>query len=277
MSRTHRLGQKSGGVSLGKALSGTFTDSRSMEDSEYPKLAAVEDRMWYFRALHAQVAHALRQALPPSRPAELLDAGCGTGGLIRRLAPQSSHWRWSGLDLSPVACALARNRVAPEVKIVEGSVTALPMADASCDAVTSLDVIYHVDDDRAALREFFRVLRPGGAVVINAPAFPWLWSYHDVATHARRRYRRRELIEKLQAAGFTEVRTTYWNTLLFPLVVFRRRFWPAPRGGSDVALSPAPVEWGLNAAMVIERAWLRTFGYLPFGSSVFVTARKPVS
>src|SRR5436190_12564675 len=171
MSRTHRLGQKSGGVSLGKALSGTFTGLRCMEDSEYPKLAAVEDRMWYFRALHAQVARALREALPPGRSAELLDAGCGTGGLIRRLAAQSPHWRWSGVDLSPAACALARSRVAAEVKIFEGFVTALPLPEASCDAVTSLDVVYHCDEDSVALRECFRVLRPGGTVVINAPAF----------------------------------------------------------------------------------------------------------
>jgi hypothetical protein len=125
------------------------------------------------------------------------------------------------------------------------------------------------------VREFFRVLRPGGLVVLNVPAYPWLWSYHDEAVHARRRYGRREVLAKLRAAGFAEARATHWNALPFPLVVARRKFFPAPRDGSDVRLFPAPVEAGFRAAMALERAWLGVGGALPFGSSILAVAHKP--
>src|SRR6186713_3158521 len=90
-----------------------------MDPAEYPKLAAVEDTMWYFRALHALARGALERELPAETPAEILDAGCGTGGLIRRLSAAHPAWRWSGVDLSPIACALARQRVGADVKISE--------------------------------------------------------------------------------------------------------------------------------------------------------------
>jgi SAM-dependent methyltransferase len=247
-----------------------------MDPSEYPKLAAVEDRMWYFRALHGHADRALAALLPGDAAVELLDAGCGTGGLIRRSKSPHPTWRWTGVDLSPLACRFARERVGEGVEIVEGSVTALPMGDASRDGITSLDVIYHVDDDVAALREFYRVLRPGGAVVINVPAHPWLWSYHDVATHARRRYSRGDLLGKLRTAGFVDVRATHWNTLFFPLVVVRRKFLPPPEDRSDVRLYPSPVEAVFNLGMAAERQWLRVMKHLPFGSSLFAVARKPL-
>jgi SAM-dependent methyltransferase len=244
-----------------------------MEAAEYRKLAEVEDAMWYFRALHAHVERELARTLGDKKSA-VLDAGCGTGGLIRRLAPQRPAWNWTGVDVSPLACELARERVGG-AEIREASVTALPFGDAALDAVVSADVLYHVDDDVAALREFSRVLRPGGAVVINVPAYRWLWSYHDEAVHSRRRYGRGEMLAKLKAAGFDSGWATHWNALPLPLVVARRKLFPAPQAGSDVRLFPAPVEAAFNAAMALERAWLRSVGRLPFGSSILAVARKP--
>lgn len=242
-----------------------------MEADEYRKMAAVEDAMWYYRALHAHIRRALRATLV--RPgARMLDAGCGSGGLIRRLTVSDPSWRWTGLDLSPLACALARERTTAEIR--EGSVTALPWADAAFDAVVSADVLYHVDDDEAALREFARVVAPGGVAVINVPAHRWLWSYHDVATHARRRYTRPELAAKLRAAGFREVRATHWNALLLPLVVIRRKLLPAPAGGSDVQAYPGFADRAFGAAMAVERGWLGLGAAFPIGSSILAVARR---
>jgi SAM-dependent methyltransferase len=244
-----------------------------MQTEEYLKLAAVEDRMWYFRSLHRHLARELEANLPGS--AAVLDAGCGTGGLIRRLAPQRPDWSWTGVDLSPLAVGLARARCGPAADLHEASVTGLPFSAAAFDAVVSADVLYHVDDDAAALREFFRVLRPGGVVVLNLPAYPWLWSYHDTAVHSRRRYAIGETLAKLRAAGFAGVRFTHWNTLPFPLIVVRRKLLPAPREGSDVKLGSAPVEHLFNALMSLEHAWIRRVARLPFGCSILAVATKP--
>ena len=221
--------------------------------------------MWYYRALHAHLYRELAGFLG-KRPARILDAGCGSGGLIRRLSVSEPGWQWTGVDVSPLACELARGRCQADIR--EASVTALPFPTASFDAVVSADVLYHVEDDEAALREFARVLRPGGRAVINVPAHRWLWSYHDVATHSKRRYTRKEVRAKLQAAGLTNITATHWNTLLLPLVIVRRKLMPPPDGGSDVRLYPAPVEATFNAAMALERSWLGAVGALPLGSSI---------
>jgi SAM-dependent methyltransferase len=243
-----------------------------MQSSEYLKLAAVEDRMWYFRVLHGRIEDQLRARL--DEQAAVLDAGCGTGGLIRRLAPAHPGWRWTGIDLEPAAVRFARERVPAAADLLEGSVAALPLADNSFDAVVSADVLYHLDEDAAAAAEAWRVLRPGGVFVVNVPAYPWLWSYHDEAVAGRRRYVRAGLAGLLRAAGFARIWTTYCNCAVLPLVVARRKLLPAPKGGSDVALQPAPVEVALNALGQMENRWMRDGGILPFGSSVLAVAVK---
>lgn len=242
-----------------------------MERDEYLKMAAVEDGMWYYHALHAHVRRALART-QERRYSEILDAGCGTGGLIRRLEPWCRAWQWTGLDLSEVACGLARGRCG--ATITAGSVTALPFRDASFDVVVSADVLYHVHEDVLALREAWRVLRPGGCIVINVPAYRWLWSYHDEATHAVRRYARAELRKKIEGAGFTVQRLTHWNALPLPLVVLKRKVLPADGETSDVKAYPLPVEWGFRGAMALESSWLGLGLDLPFGSSLFAVAVK---
>jgi SAM-dependent methyltransferase len=235
-------------------------------------MAAVEDELWFYRALHTHIERELLAACG-SAPATLLDAGCGTAGLIRRLGAMHPAWRWTGVDLESLACELARSRC--DAEILQASVAALPLADSSFDAVVSSDVLYHLDDDAAALRELYRVLKSGGLIAINVPAHKWLWSYHDVTVHGRRRYVRPELREKLRNAGFINVRATHWNTIPLPLILARRKLLPAPASGSDVRLYPKPIEALFNAAMAIERRCIGAGGTLPVGSSILATARKP--
>lgn len=237
-------------------------------------MAEVEDGLWYYQALHAHMARSLC-AVVRDKPAKILDAGCGTGGLIRRLAPGCSAWTWTGVDLSPLACALARLRCT--ARIVEGSITAMPFETVSFDAVTCADVLYHIKDDQSALRELHRVLRPGGVAVINVPAHPWLWSYHDIAVHGERRYTRRDLRRKIELAGFSVVRITHWNAFLLPLIALRRKCWPAPRGGSDVKASSPGMAVFFGSVMKLEAAWLKRGAGFACGSSLLAICIKNAS
>lgn len=246
-----------------------------MQPDEYLKLAEVEDRMWYFRSLHRHVDRELTRpaaALPVN--AAVLDAGCGTGGLILNMRSRHPGWRYSGIDFMPLACELARKRCGPSVDIRQASITALPFADASFDAVVSADVICQVENPAVAIAEFHRVLRPGGTVMINVPAYRWMWSYHDDSCETKHRYTRPELDELLRAAGFLERRLTHWNALPFPALFAKRKIFRSSRDTSDVKLYPAPLEALFNGAMTIEHTWLRAGGRWAWGSSVQAVARK---
>lgn len=227
--------------------------------------------MWYYRALHRHVGRTLAAALPEPG-ARVLDAGCGTGGLIRRLRSAHPDWTFTGLDFSPLAVELARERTG--LGIVAGSVGALPFADGQFDAVVSCDVLCQMAEPARALREFHRVLRPGGGVVLTMPAYQWLYSYHDREVGNLRRYSRREVAVLLHDAGFAVERSTYWNTLPFPLAAVRRKLLPPAAPTSDVGLFPPPVEAAFNALMAAEHAWFGLGAGLPFGSSVLTVARK---
>jgi SAM-dependent methyltransferase len=242
-----------------------------MQPEEYHKMAGVEDTMWYYRALHRHVARSLA-GQHFSAGSRVLDAGCGTGGLLRHLHKVQPSWQLTGLDFSPRACELARERTGGE--IVQGSIAALPFADALFDAVVSCDVVCQVADPAQAVQEFHRCLKPGGVAVLTMPAYQWMFSYHDRAVGNLRRYTRNELNTLLRAAGFVVVRSTYWNMLPFPLAVLRRKILPPSSPVSDVRLYPAPLEAAFNGLMALEHGWLRLGAGLPCGSSVLTVARK---
>ncbi len=244
-----------------------------MQTDEYLKLADVEDRMWYFQALHAHAIEALRRWLPATLPGDVLDAGCGTGGFIKRAVPEFPGRAFAGIDFSPLACDLARQRGCERVEVA--SITALPFANESFAALTSLDVLVQVVERERAVAEFFRVLKPGGVGVINVAAYKWLWSYHDDSCQTQHRYTRPELVEQLRDAGFTVALATYRNLLTLPFVVARRKLFRRPTDTSDVKLYPDAIESVFRGALALERTWIRSVSGLPAGSSVFVVARKP--
>ena len=257
-----------------------------MNDDEYLKLAEVEDQMWYFRSLHRHVDRELNavlggdspgedRSLQPARRPHVLDAGCGTGGLILRLRATHPQWQYSGIDFMPLACELARKRCGPDIDIRVASITQLPFAEQSFDAVVSADVVCQVENPEVAAAEFFRVLRPGGVVVINVPAYMWMWSYHDDTCQTKHRYTRPEIETLLRNAGFSLNFSTHWNALPFPAVWAKRKLFRRSSDTSDVKLYAPPLEAAFNGLMACEHAWLGTGGRWAWGTSVFGVARKP--
>lgn len=247
-----------------------------MNRSEYERLAATEERMWWFLGLHANLLSAWRGAAAraAASPPVMLDAGCGTGGFLARLAAALPGAMLFGLDRDLGACATARERSGQP--ICAGSIDALPFADTAFDAIFSADVLCHSGvEERAALAGIRRCLKPGGILVLNLPAYRWLFSAHDLAVDNVRRYARSDVRRLLDAAGFVRITVDYWNSLLFPIMVARRKLWRGGAAVSDVALLPAPVERLFRMLMSIERRLARSGLRLPFGGSLIAVAANP--
>jgi SAM-dependent methyltransferase len=247
--------------------------SEAVDLAEYALMDAVEDGMWWYRAVHARIAAAL-DARPGVDSLPFLDAGCGTGGLLRSLG-RAGRRALAGLEYNPEAAARAAAKSGAAV--AAGDVNALPFGPASFGALASVDVLCHRGVDEArALAEFHRVLAPGGTLVLNLPAFEWLRSAHDTRVHNARRYTAQGATALLAAAGFERVEARYWNSLLLPLMAAQRKLRSnTDDGASDVAPFPPWLDATLHAATRAEAALAGLGLRFPAGGSVLVVASRP--
>ena len=242
-----------------------------MEATEVRKLAELEDKHWWYRG-RRQVLERVIAALELPAGARILDAGCGSGRNMVELARRGAV---TGVELSDTSVALARARHAGEV--IAGSVTEMPFADDSFDLATCLDVIEHLEDDLAALRELRRVVAPAGSLLVTVPAYQWLWSGHDEINHHFRRYTRSSLQRTAEQAGWRQVRTTYFNSLLLPVAVLLRvleRFSRKPTESSlDLWVPARPLNWLLERPLLLEASMIGRGRRIAAGLSLLAVFR----
>ncbi len=243
-----------------------------MNREEYEVMYRVEDHHWWYLGMERITRGLLDQAIGPGQHLRILDAGCGTGAVMTYLAP---YGEVVGFDFAAEALKFSRQR--GHQRLTQASVVALPYTDNSFDLIVSFDVICEIGvDDMVALREFARVLRPGGRLLLRLPAYDWLRGRHDVAVHIRHRFHRRELKAKLAQCGLTPEHTSYANMLLFPLIVAKRfgeRLLGSSQAGSDLTLDPGRLNGALRALLNAEAPFIRSLG-LPLGLTVIALARK---
>jgi SAM-dependent methyltransferase len=220
------------------------------------------------------VSQALRDT-PLGGSGHLVDVGCGTGDNIGALV-DASGCAAVGTDLSLYALNHAPRSASGASLVSMAFGEALPFPSASADVLTCMDVIEHVDDDELVLREFGRVLRPGGVVLLTTSAYMWMWSEHDVWAAHRRRYTARGLADVTTRAGFEVLRTTYYNSvLLAPAWLLRRT--PLHRlvktSNDEVGASSPLVDRVFTAVSSAERRWVARHR-MPFGLSILLVARR---
>lgn len=240
-----------------------------MERIEYNLMNTLEENFWWYRALHAVVTERLLQLQLPVG-ASVLDAGCGTGGLLKYLSQHAPQYHYCGLEWNSDAALMAEKKTG--LAITRGSVNSMPFASGQFAVILSQDVLYHRNvDEQAMLQECLRCLQPGGTLLLHVAAFQWMASAHDEHVHGARRYTAARLRLLLQQNGFDVIHTGYWNSLLFPLMMLQRLTVGKHKTSSDVETVPAWQNRLFHAVLDCER---RLPLRLPFGGSVWVHARK---
>ncbi|HEX8142194.1 MAG TPA: class I SAM-dependent methyltransferase [Pyrinomonadaceae bacterium] len=245
---------------------------QEMERHTYSIMYEVEGSHWWFagrRRIISGFIEKICRDMGVERP-RILDVGCGTGANLEMLARFGEA---EGVDVSPEALSFCRERGLQNVRL--GAAERLPYEDESFDLVTALDVVEHLDDDTAGLREMRRVLKPGGRAMLFVPAFMFLWGVQDDVSHHRRRYRLDELRAAVRAAGFEVERATYANISFFGPILLGRLLMRATglRPASENNINVSALNGVLARVLGAESSLLRHLDF-PFGVSAICVARR---
>jgi SAM-dependent methyltransferase len=238
----------------------------------FDRLPEVEPRSFWFRARNRLIVSVLRRHFPGAR--SLLEVGCGTGFVLSGLRDAFPELRLVGSELFPKALEYARQRLPDNVQLVELDAREMPY-QAEFDVVGAFDVIEHIADDAAVLRGMRRAVVPGGGLLVMVPQHPRLWSEADVLAHHVRRYTRRELVAKVEHAGFEVVQATSFVTALMPAMVASRLAHRILRRPYDEFrdLEPGALNRPFERILDAERRLIGRGVSLPFGGSLLVAAR----
>jgi len=227
---------------------------------------------WWYRARRDLIAALLKDRVPAG--ADALDVGCGTGEILDLLVALGAR-SVAGTDVERAVLDHARARTR-HGRVVRSSAERLPVRSTSVDLLTSLEVIEHLEDDVRALREYHRVLRPGGRLLVTVPAYQALWSDHDTRAGHYRRYRAAQLEAVLDRAGFELERCTYYFSFLAPAAfVVRRTPMGRVLGDTDEESSDGPMARRILGWLSLrEQRWLAAGRDMPFGLSIAALAHR---
>ena len=247
--------------------------SKEMQQHTYAILNRVEDKHWWFVGRRAILESFLCQITEkihnPQSAIRILDVGCGTGANLEML---KNFGEAEGVDVSDDALEFCRTK---GLKAHKGLAEKLPFTDESFDVVTALDVVEHLDDDVAGLKEMRRVLKKDGRALIFVPAFMWLWGVQDDVSNHRIRYTKKQIIERLKKAGFEIERATYANITFFAPILAGRTLMKLtgikPESENNVNVSA--LNGIFSKILGAERFWLKNFNF-PFGVSIVIVAKR---
>ena len=237
-----------------------------MERIVYDRMAELDERHWWYRARREILKELIERRIRLPQNPRILEVGCGTGHNLPMLG---SFGRVDAIEVDGAARAIASRRLGHAVMDAPlPQLTGVPMH--SYDLIAMLDVLEHVEEDRAALASLAQRLRPGGRILLTVPAHPWMWSAHDEVNHHKRRYTRRSLKAAVRDAGLRLEMLSWFNSLLFPLAAAARVAGRLTgKEDSDDTLPPAPVNRLFETLFGLERY---AIGRVPFPPGVSLAA-----
>lgn len=247
-----------------------------MDQPLYDEFNDIEHRHWWFVGRRRTFLHLMASYLERMEAPRILDVGCGTGANMEGFAGFGDLF---GMDVSMAAIKYARHK---GCSLFQADVMRIPFKNDSFDVITAFDVIEHIEDDLAALKEICRACKIGGITVFAVPAFEFLWGEHDELAHHLRRYTRKKLEALVLESGFEIEKISYNNSFLFPIgVVFRyvKRFLRILKEDKEIrsdftSTAPAIVNPVLREIYAFEGKLLKYLDF-PFGLTIICVCRKP--
>ena len=242
-----------------------------MNKTEYANMHRLETNFWWYKTLH-KLVESFIQPFDTINSSIIFDAGCGTG---RMLEISENYAQTEGIDYSEEAIDFAKSRGLKNVFVAD--LNSYHFEQEKYSVILSLDVLYHegIVDDVAVLTNFHEALQNGGKLILNLPAFESLRRAHDQVVHTKRRYRKSELIHELKKIGYTIERASYRMPLIYLVIKAQKIFNSRPKEiKSDLEELPSWMNSLLYFMGCIENTLIRIGITIPFGSSLFVVAKK---
>lgn len=233
----------------------------------------LEDKHWWFRARRKIIRKILSSNLPSGNDLDILEIGCGSGGNLEML---SQFGKIHAIETDDFMIEAANKR--GFCQVLKGSLPNDIPFDSKFDVICIFDVLEHVENDIAAIRKIWELLKPGGRVFITLPAFMFLWSQHDEFNQHKRRYNLPDIMGKLSKNGFRIIFSSYFNTFLFPLILLLRivgRLFKKKE--DDLSMPSQNVNSILYSIMGAEAGLIGRGIPLPFGVSIIAVAVKEIN
>ncbi len=247
-----------------------------MDIGMYRDFYNLATKHWWFVARRKITFSMIGKFFPDGERLTILDVGCGTGSTLKELEKLGYA---IGVDISKEAVKFCKLRGCKNVYKVDQK-EGLFFEDNTFDLITALDIIEHIDDERAALAEYYRIIRKGGILLITVPAYDFLWGPHDEVNEHKRRYVARELRNKVEKVGFTVKKMTYFDTFLFPFFVLVRTghrvskmINSSYKPHSDLKMRPLVINYLLKTIFSLEDQFLKELNF-SYGASLLCVAKK---
>ena len=260
-----------------------YAPAVALDCADYPSdgfdvSADTQARSFWCRSRNRVLRQVFARFTDRSRPIDVLEIGCGIGGVIASLR-RMPHLRLTGSEIYIHGLRYARAKM-PDVDFIQLDATDIPFRDAF-EVIGAFDVLEHIDEDELVMRQVHAALRPDGLIMVTVPQYQWMWSALDDIVHHKRRYSRREMTGKLERAGFEIVYVTSFVTALFPSMLAtrlrgrRRRASPDTKAEfAEWVILPGPLNRVCDWISRLDEAVLKLGLTLPFGGSLLVVARR---
>jgi SAM-dependent methyltransferase len=243
---------------------------RKKDINPYDVESEVENFHWWF-VVRRKLLKSILSSINIQKNTITLDIGCGTGSNLKALV--SAGLDVIGLDQSLYALTLVKEK--GDYSLITGDINRLPLKTKSIGLIIAMDILEHLDDDSSGIIESFRILSDGGILIVTVPAFKFLWGIQDIVTGHKRRYSRREIMNKLKAAGFDILKSSYFNFFLFfPILIARRIIQLLGlKIRSENEVNSPSLNFIFKAVFSLEPYLLKYFSF-PIGVSILCIARK---